>query len=86
MAKLTKVENQQARDAAEAMLINISAADAYEADLGVSKGSYTTANTAWMLRENPLAVSDGRLQAIIRRQRASAFDDHAEILFRWVTQ
>ena len=86
MAKLTKAENKAARSAAEAMIVNISAADAYEADLAASKGSYTTASTAWMLLEKPDAVSDGRLQAIIRRQKASAFNGTAELLFRWVTQ
>ena len=81
---LSAKERKAARDIATRLITGLSAVEAYDVDYGSN-----TASTAWMLANNPKAVSDDRLKAVLKRQRVAVIfrgesEEVVTLLGRWV--
>ena len=86
---LSAKERKAARDIATRLITGLSAVEAYDVDYGNAQELAHTARTAWMLANNPKAVSDDRLKAVLKRQRVAVIfrgesEEVVALMGRWV--
>lgn len=93
MTDLTKAESKKARSIAERLIQNVSAVDAYDADMSLGVNApdrETTTRIAWFCKNEPKNVSDDDLKACIRRHKLAILwalsDDDAKLVYVWATR